>query len=97
VTAGVSGGIDLRFDACFDIAASKQENVLAVSELQLEPYGEEDANRPSVVLKRIDNEDSLWSLAKKYGADIGDIRAVNGIAENTAPEAGRLILIPKRR
>jgi len=97
VSAGVSGGIELRFDACFDVAATRKEKVFAVSELQLEPYGEEDAKRPSAVLKLIGEGDSLWSLAKKYGADINDIRTVNGIDENMAPEAGRLILIPKRR
>lgn len=51
---------------------------------------------PSLVLRRIDSEDTLWDIAKAYRADPGSICRANGL-EADAPLPVGMLLIPKVR
>ena len=69
-------------------------NIANITELSLEPWEEKD-DLPSVIVYRVKNGDDMWSLAKKYRSCCRDIAEVNGLEEDTLPEAGRIVLIPK--
>jgi hypothetical protein len=49
------------------------------------------ANRPSVILRRLEGE-TLWNLAKDSGSTVDAIRKANGLSGE--PVDGRMLLIP---
>ena len=51
------------------------------------------ADRPSVILRRTDADESLWTLAKQCRTTIEAICAANGLSDESARPAG-LLLIP---
>jgi len=72
------------------ICTSKQSaDILTDGYISEEPM--ERKSRPSAVLTR--TEESLWQTAKKYGARISDIKAINGINDDYT--SGKMLLIPK--
>lgn len=51
------------------------------------------ADRPSIIVKAMTDEDTLWSLAKTNGSTVDAIRKANRLKPG-APESGALLLIP---
>lgn len=96
-SVGASGGVEIRFDACFDVELTQREQIRSVASATLEEYGEHPPIRPSVVLKYPNGGESLWSMAKRYNTTEGDIRAANGLEATQKPDVNTLLLIPKRR
>jgi len=60
--------------------------------LELGEEQEPDAARPSLVVRRFTEHDSLWSLAKVCGSSVEAILNANGL--QTEPNAEQLLLIP---
>lgn len=91
-SASISGS-DIEFDAelefCFVCTAVQNVNVLSDGEISHEMIDRKA--KPSVVLTRAEGE--LWDIAKKYGAKVSEIMAVNGLED--AAVDGKMILIPK--
>ena len=56
----------------------------------------EPKEMPSLVLRRIDPQDTLWDIAKAYRADPDTICRANGL-DSDAPLPGGMLLIPKVR
>jgi hypothetical protein len=54
---------------------------------------EVDPSRPSLVVRRI-GDNSIWNIAKQYGARVSDIRASNKLDENSGNEQILLIPVP---
>ncbi|MCQ2418173.1 MAG: DUF3794 domain-containing protein [Clostridia bacterium] len=54
---------------------------------------EEEAERPSLILRRIGQEESLWSIAKSYRTTVQKIMEANGLQEEAAMSE-TLLLIP---
>jgi len=52
---------------------------------------------PSLVLRRLGKEESLWMLAKQYNTTIAGILAANGLGTEEDISAEKLLLIPKKR
>ena len=50
-----------------------------------------EENRPSLILRRMD-EESLWELAKQSGSTMEAIRKANGLTKE--PQQGQMLLIP---
>ena len=96
-SAAAISGAEVRFDACFDLEATRRRNIFAVHSARLEPYGEDAPLRPSVVLKYPQRGESLWSMAKRYNSAEADIRAANDLEPGDEPNPDELLLIPKRR
>ena len=40
-SAAAISGAEVRFDACFDLEATRRRNIFAVHSARLEPYGED--------------------------------------------------------
>ena len=67
------------------------QTIPMVTELELGELRQPDSNRPSLILRRVNNED-LWALAKGYGSTVSAIREANQLADE--PSDGQMLLIP---
>ena len=52
---------------------------------------------PSLVLRGLGKEETLWMLAKRYNTTMADILAANSLEAETDIQRGKLLLIPKKR
>lgn len=92
----VTGGLEVRFDAEFSWVQTREETPSCVTALK---RGIEDTSglpRPSVVIRRVGENESLWEIAKTCGATVRDICRANGLAAEAAP-GGAILLIPAKR
>ena len=85
----------MRMGIDFHICCVEQSSLDIVTGAKI-GEARETSGRASAVLKAVGEGDSLWSLAKHYGATTADIKKVNGL-DSDMPVAGRLLLIPKKR
>ena len=95
VAVPVTGGLEVRFEAEFAWTTVREEQVNCVTDLKLstvQPAGP----RPSVIIRRVEQGEGLWDIAKSCGSTVGDICSANGLPSGEAP-AGTLLLIPSRR
>lgn len=67
------------------------QTIPAVTELTLSECREPDPDRPSIVLRRAE-EESLWAIAKDCGTTVAAIRKANQLSGE--PEKGQMLLIP---
>ncbi len=91
-SASISGSdieVNIELEFCFVCTSKQTVDLLADGQISDEPI--DNKNKPSAVLTRA--EDDLWQIAKKYGAKVADIKAVNGIEDEQI--FGKMILIPK--
>ena len=88
----MSGGCQVRVPVNFSLEETRQETVSAITGLKLE---EETAQRktPSLVLRRLQEGETLWDVAKQYHTDEEAIRQANPQED---PE-NRMLLIPRVR
>lgn len=91
--AFAAGGCDVRQAVCLSPAAVPRETLTAVSAVQLLPEEESGGRRPSLVMRRMTPEETLWDVAKQYRTDEELIRTVNRLEEGETPE--RMLLIPR--
>ena len=59
--------------------------------------GADQEERPSLVLRKLGSEETLWSVAKQYRTTSAAILAVNALEEGAAVPTDRMLLIPKAR
>ena len=91
----VTGGLEVRFEAEFAWTTLREEQVNCVTELK--PSAVQDLEvRPSVVIRRVEQGEALWDIAKACGSTVEDICGANGLTAGEAAE-GTLLLIPARR
>lgn len=87
--------LEVRFEAEFAWTTVREEQVNCVTDLK--PSAIQDVGaRPSVVIRRVEQGEALWDVAKSCGSTVKDICSANGLPSNEAP-AGALLLIPTRR
>lgn len=48
----------------------------------------------SLILRRAQNDETVWKLARDYNTSVGEIRSANRLEENDAIAAGKLVMIP---
>lgn len=92
----VSGGVcEMRLPVEFRMRKSVRSQIVQVgsAELQTDAGAEE---MPSLVLRRMTPEETLWDIAKQYRTDEAMIRSANQLEENE-PIPARMLLIPKVR
>ncbi len=97
VTASPSpGGIDLKVNLDLMITATKPQHIKTITGISYDETKLRDVSAfPSLTVKRVDAEETLWALAKRYNSTQSLIMDANALEGE--PEAGRLVLIPKRR
>ena len=86
------GACLIRIPVTFCVEGMEQETVSVITGLKLE---EEAAARkkPSLVLRRLQDSETLWDVAKQYRTDEEAIRQANPEADGTE----RMLLIPRVR
>lgn len=103
-TARVSAGRDgfaapgpdaaeVRYDVLFEMESSACQTLRSLCGGQIEPEARDAARRPAVVLRRTDSTQSVWEIAKRYGATVQAICQANGL-EAGQVESGQTLLIP---
>ena len=91
-------GINVRFPVEFRVRVttrSKTPCLRAVRLLADTPKNLVDA--PSLVLRSLGKEESLWMLAKQYNTTVADILAANELESEHDVSRESLLLIPKKR
>ena len=88
-------GLEVRFEAEFSWTTVREEQVNCVTDLKPSTV-QVGGPRPSVIIRRVEQGEGLWDIAKSCGSTVGDICSANSLPSNEAP-AGMLLLIPARR
>ncbi len=91
-TAGHSG-MELRLPLAVTVECAAEEDLQAVCGAQIAQMQREDGRRPSVILRRTENDEELWQLAKNYRTSVQTIMQANELQEQML-EAGAMLLIP---
>ena len=88
-------GIAVRFSVRTLLERSKILCLNYISSASLDPCEESGEKRPSLIACRVGDNDTLWSLAKRYKSTPDSILSVNGMKNESELTRGRLILIAK--
>lgn len=97
VAMPIAGGVEIRFSMEFPYHCMQNVQGMVVREVDsVEEGGEAAQVQPSIVLRLVQAEESLWDVAKRYRTTIQDIVRANEL-ENEQAEEGTLLLIPRKR
>ncbi len=89
-------GVELRLEAEFSCTVTRLQRLRCLSAFTLEEDAEEEQERPSIVLRKLGAEESLWDAAKACRTTLAEIEQANDLGEEGAA-AGRMLLIPRGR
>ena len=91
-------GIELRFPVECAVEISRLGRHLCVSGGEtVEEEASSGGAVPSLTLRKIGREETLWSVAKQYRTTCQAILEVNGIPDERQVPSDRLLLIPRAR
>lgn len=88
--AGIDG-IRMTQNMCLDTTTTAVAGVEMVTALELGETTQPEADRPSLILRRLGDE-SLWDMAKHYGSTEAAIRSANNLTDQPIP--GQILIIP---
>lgn len=91
----VTGGLEVRFDAEFGWIQTKNEECSIVCAVNQDNKSDRKP-RPSVVIRRVTQNETLWDVAKTCGATVQDICQANGLTSETI-SGNTMLLIPSKR
>lgn len=84
-------GMTVRTEMPFTGIATQQQPISAVTEATVGEERQPDPNRPSLILRRA-NQESLWDMAKQTGTTVEEIQRLNGLTQE--PGEDQMLLIP---
>lgn len=91
-------GIEIRFPVEFRAETTLRRKRICLVSAKVETDKPKDLSAaPSLVLRRLGREETLWMLAKQYSTTIPDILAANGLNDEADVSGEKLLLIPKKR
>ena len=85
------GNGNVRCDVMMETTARCTTVIPQVTGLEMGELLPPDPNRPSMILRRVENG-SLWDMAKACNSTVEAIMEANALAED--PEPGKILLIP---
>ena len=88
-------GIEVRFSLEFRVRVIRQRQRASIASAQMEAA--ELTGLPSLVLRSLGPEETLWDLAKHCRSTVPMILAANGLEGEEDAEAGHLLLVPRKR
>jgi len=98
ITAIPTGnGVDVRFllSGVLESLEKNTGNYLASLQVfEVDPVEKKD---PSLVLRRMQSGESLWSISKAYCTTADEILSANECSDEGQLRAGKMLLIPKKR
>lgn len=89
-------GIDVRFPVEFSLIQNQWEAYTIFDQFSLEEIKNEEKVKPSLLLRRVQKGESLWTIAKKCRTPEELLRQANALSDDTVEE-GRMLLIPCRQ
>ena len=90
--------LSVRIPVEFDIRVWSREAIKGVVEISLNEEETVDlSDRPSVVVCRAREGESVWRLAKKYCSSSELITEANALGDGAVLKESRIIIIPKKR
>ena len=96
VAVPVTGGFEVRAELEYCWRAVKFTPVPHITAAEIRSQKVSETQRPSVVIRMVGNDESLWEVAKSCSSTIDDICAVNGLSSDVVP-VGTVLLIPAKR
>lgn len=81
----------LGFELKLGLHTQADQQIPMITELEMGQMRQPDADRPTLVLRRMDRE-TLWEIAKQTGSTMEAITQANGLTQE--PEQGQMLLIP---
>lgn len=91
-----AGGIEVRVALQFDYLLLRQREYPAILNTRLSEPRQRGEGSPSVVLRRGEQGETMWDLAKCYGTTREELMAANGLEESEGLPSG-MLLIPSSR
>ena len=92
--APAAEGMEVRFGVVFDICCYASGPLEGVCGAEIGEEAGEEGEQPSVIVRTVEDEQSLWEIAKACRTTVEAICQANGLQSPEAP-AGRLLLIPR--
>lgn len=91
-------GLEVRFQVEFQAQVTTKKKKVCLTGAKVTSDTPKDLSQaPSLVLRGLGKEETLWMLAKRHNTTMADILAANGLeAEGDIPR-DKLLLIPKKR
>lgn len=97
ITAGIlPDGIELRFPVECSVDTVKPKVYLSVSGAEIVEE-QSDSPTPSLVLRKIQPDETLWSVAKANRTTCRAIISINELSDDVHIPTDRMLLIPRRR
>ena len=93
VTAAGPEGMEVRFGVLFELLSYSAQAPEGVWSAEQAEDGEPEP-RPSVIVRALEEDETLWDVAKACRTTVKAIQEANGLTGEDAP-AGRLLLIPR--
>ncbi|MBE6954585.1 MAG: DUF3794 domain-containing protein [Ruminococcaceae bacterium] len=90
--APVSGGVEVRCNAMLSVDTLREQSLDCVSAAQ-RVVQEKEKERPTMIVCRMEEGQSLWSVAKGCSASVAELMEVNHLQEEEVL-SGTLLLIP---
>lgn len=96
--APVSGGAEARFAVSFQVLMAQRRSLVVLKEARLQEPDDSnpEAALPSIVLRQMEGDESLWDMAKSCGTTRAVILSSNDL-ETEGECRGRMLLIPRVR
>ena len=88
-----SGTTEIRIPLQLTADSYGSQSLRSLKGGELLPLPEEKEPKPSVILRRTEEEEDLWALAKSYRTSVGAIRRANDLQEGPVPR-DTMLLIP---
>lgn len=92
-TVGAGNSIDVRGIVSIDLEASPSCEQSVITEAKL--AGRRESETPSILISYINEEKSLWEIAKKYNISRAKLMAANGITGEEELKSRRALVIPR--
>ena len=92
--SAASEGMEVRFSVVFDLCCYAAQPLEGVCGAEVNENAPEEGEQPSVIVRTVEAEQSLWDIAKACRTTVDAICQANGLQTPEVP-AGRLLLIPR--
>ncbi len=97
MTSILPEGIELRFPLECALELCRRTERLCVSAGERRETEETGEAQPSLILRKLGADETLWAVAKQYRTTAQAILSVNGAEDEAQLSRDRLLLIPRAR
>ncbi|MCL2168557.1 MAG: DUF3794 domain-containing protein [Defluviitaleaceae bacterium] len=92
-----SSEVELRFSLNFDTQIKQHHTMHFIKDIEASPLNPDHLDAlPSMVILAASAGDSLWSVAKRYNADLDELAAINELEPDAEIVAGQKLLVVKK-